>query len=215
MEKSCQKWRFGERGDLRPLFILWAWHRVWHRLYPCTILPLFRCSTFFCFYLHLWLRPHLPLLFSSPLCYASYCVFLEGVANTLFFPSFPCCFFALIDITLASFYFWSIFIYPIFWNHCRLPTKQSIRAWFERGDLGPLFIPWAWHRVWHRLYPCTILPLSRCSTFLCFSLHLWLRPHLPLLFSSPLCYASYCAFSKGSQILFFHLFHAASLHLLI
>ena len=73
-----------------------------------------------------------------------------------------------------------------------------------------------WHRVWHRLNPCTILPLSRCSTFFCFSLHLSLRTHLPPLFSSPLCYASYCAFLEGiANTLFFHLFHAASLHLFI
>ena len=61
-----------------------AWNRVGHRLYPCKILPLSRCSIFPCFFLHLWLRLHLPLLSSSPLCYASHCAFLEGIANTIF-----------------------------------------------------------------------------------------------------------------------------------
>ena len=37
------------------------------------------------------------------------------------------------------------------------------------------------YRAWHCLNSCTILHLSRCSTSCCFSLHLWLRPDLPLL----------------------------------
>ena len=46
------------------------------------------------------------------------------------------------------------------------------------------------------------LPLYGSSTImfpilLCFSLHLWLGPHLLLLSLSPLCYVSYCDFLKG------------------
>ena len=240
MEKSCQKWRFGEKrgnghigglsleGGVQTFCTLWYWEakrgdlralNYWGGLIwkgrPQTPLHTMSLTPHMTSSLPSYNSSNIPMLhfflfFPSPLIKTTsptsiFIAFLLCIILCLsrrgrkysFFPSFPCCVFALIDITLASFYFWSIFIYPIFWNHCRLPTKQSIRAWFERGDLGPLFIPWAWHRVWHRLYPFTIFPLSRCSTFLCFSLHLWLRPHLALVFSPPLCYASYCAFLEG------------------
>ena len=86
-----------------------AWHRLWHRLYSWTILLVSWLFTFLYSSLHLCLRPHISLQSSSPLCYASYCIFLEGVAK-LFCSSFLCCLLTLVDITLTSFYFWSIFI---------------------------------------------------------------------------------------------------------
>ena len=57
------------------------------------------------------------------------------------------------------------------------------------------------YHAWHCLYPWN-LPLLRCSTLLCFSLHLWLRLHLPLL--SLLCIIL-CLSLRGHRYSFFHL----------
>ena len=117
-----------------------AWHCVWHRLYPspmfhhsnvqfkvqypCTILPPSPVQgDFWKYYVRsihvLCLRD--PMLFSSALIktISLTSIFISFVLCIMlclsrrersFFPTFTCCLFINVDITLAFFHFWSIFI---------------------------------------------------------------------------------------------------------
>ena len=101
----------------------------------------------------------------------------------------------------------------------QLLVDFSISQWSSSGYNTELIVLYvtsvfvALHRVWHVFYSWIILPLSRCSIFICFSIYLWLRPHLKLLSSSPFCYILSCAFLKEIRNIIFSIFSILSFYI--